>query len=292
MEKNNNCIVFDGEIIADDQPVVPAVSRGLMYGDGIFETFRTYSGQTFLLDEHLRRLSEGLELLGIRNEYISSFSSIRSIVAKLLNKNGLSTSDAILRLQVWRDGARGYKPDEDAETHFSMIASTCPDQFAHPSLATVSHRRIPTESLPSTAKFTNGINYILAAREASYKGADDALMQTIDGWVSETTIANIFWAHGSTIFTPSVNCDLIPGITRNVLVKLIKEHGSYDLEIGQFELDHLLGADVVWICNSVREVLPVQQVDSHSFVKKSELLTALQQVFSSYRKANLKPLDG
>jgi len=292
MEKNNNCIVFDGEIIADDQPVVPAVSRGLMYGDGIFETFRTYSGQTFLLDEHLRRLSEGLELLGIRNEDISSFSSIRSIVAKLLNKNGLSTSDAILRLQVWRDGARGYKPDEDAETHFSMTASTCPDQFAHPSLATVSRRRIPTESLPSTAKFTNGINYILAAREASHKGADDALMQTIDGWVSETTIANVFWAHGSTIFTPSVNCDLIPGITRNVLVKLIKEHGSYDLEIGQFELDHLLGADVVWICNSVREVLPVQQVDSHSFVKKSELLTALQQVFSSYRKANLKPLDG
>lgn len=291
MAKHNNWIVYDGDIVAGDQPVVPAVSRGLMYGDGIFETFRTYAGQTFLLDKHLQRLFEGMSILGLQDEsHITS--GIRLLVDQLLGKNNLADTDAIVRLQVWRGGARGYHPTEDAGTHFSITASACPDTFANPSLATVSHRRIPSEALPSTVKFTNGINYILAAREAAEQGGDDALMQTVGGWISETTIANVFWAKGSTIFTPSTNCDLIPGITRRVVINLIEGNSSWKLQEGQFELDHLLDADVAWICNSVREVLPVRKVDFSSFSVGNLLFSDLKQAFSSYRNANLKPLDG
>jgi len=292
MEKNNNWIVFDGDLVPGDQPVVPAVSRGLMYGDGLFETFRMYSGQSLLFDAHLERLSNGMDILGIPEAVDIQQSELRAAAFKLLKKNQLLQTDAIIRLQVWRDGSRGYHPANDSESHYSMTASACPETFSRPSLVTVERRRIPSASLPSTVKLTNGINYILATREADQKGGDDALMQTVDGWVSETTIANIFWAKGSTIFSPSINCDLIPGITRKILFKLIKEHNSWDLRTGKFKLDHLLDSDSVWLCNSVREILPVQEVNGRSFAVESNLLSDLQQAFSNYRKDNLKPLGG
>lgn len=292
MRKNNNWIVFDGDLVPGDQPVVPAVSRGLMYGDGLFETFRIYSGQSLLFDAHLERLSKGMDILGIPEAMGNQKSELRAAALKLLRKNELLQTDAIIRLQLWRDGSRGYHPANDSESHYSMTASACPDAFAPPSLATVDRRRIPSAALPSTVKLTNGINYILAAREADQKGGDDALMQTVEGWVSETTIANIFWAKGATIFSPSIDCDLIPGITRKILFKIIKQHSSWDLKTGKFKLDHLLDADSVWLCNSVREILPVQEVNNRSFSVESRLLSQLQQAFNRYRNENLKPLGG
>lgn len=289
--ENNSWIVFDGKIIPSEKPVVPAVSRGLMYGDGVFETFRTYSAQTLFLDDHLKRLSNGLDVLGISKPAEIEIHRLRSLVYKLLQKQQLAQQDAIVRLQVWRDGQRGYSPDKEANTHFSITASACPDSFSPPKLVTVDRKRIPSASLPSEYKFTNGINYILAARKAAESGCDDALMQTVEGKISETTIANIFWAKGTTIFTPSDNCDLIPGITRNFLKELIAQNKDWELQQGQFTLEDLSRADAVWMCNSVREVLPVEKVDNHTFDVKYALLSELKKQFKQFRDTNLKPLD-
>src|SRR5699024_4498907 len=109
-------------------------------------------------------------------------------------------------------------------SHFSISASECPRNFKPPILATVETKRISADALPSIYKFSNGINYIIAANEAAEKGADDALMQTINGKISETTIANIFWIKDEKIFTPSTACDLMPGITRNAVINLAENY--------------------------------------------------------------------
>lgn len=291
MDDNSNWIVFDGKIIPADQPVIPARSRGVMYGDGVFETFRVYSGETLFLDKHLDRLAEGLNTLGILQPSETRLNKLRPLVYKLLQKQQLVHEDGIIRLQVWRDGHRGYLPKERAEAHFSITASACPDSFSNSQLVTVDRRRIPSDALPSGYKFTNGINYILAAREAAEEGGDDALMQTMEGWISETTISNIFWVTGNTIFTPSDNCDLIPGITRGIIIDLIRQNGNWELQKGQFKLEHLAEADAAFICNSVRELLPVKKVDDYSFDVEYTVLNKLKKRFVHFRDANLKSLD-
>lgn len=286
--ENNDWVIFDGNIISAGEPVVPAVSRGLMYGDGVFETFRTYDGQTLFLQEHLDRLHEGLETMGIPFRFDTG--QLQRLILNLLDKKNLLANDVIVRLQVWRDGRRGYHPDENSETHFSLTASACPDNFQNPRLATVERRRIPAESLPSNIKFCNGINYIMAASEAAQKGGDDALMQTVDGSISETTIANIFWIRDGNIFTPSEECDLIPGITRALVLQLI-DRNSWKLEIGSFQMPHIFEAETAWVCNSVREILPVKKVDSHSLNTEHKLLVELKNQFAKFRDQNLKPLE-
>lgn len=290
MKNSNNWLIFDGNIMPADQPVVPAVSRGLMYGDGIFETLRTYQGKTLLLEDHIDRLHSGMQTLGMEVHHDLKNKALRNQFWKLLEKQQLLNADAIVRLQVWRDGRRGYHPQQDSNTHLSITASTCPDDFSSPTLATVYRRRIPSESLPSSVKFTNGINYILASQEAADRGGDDALMQTIDGFISETTIANIFWIKGDTIFTPDEECDFIPGITRNVVLDIIEKSNRWKYQEGKYSLDHILDADAVWICNSVREILAVEAIDNQDFDTDHPAIGKLQTRYAVYRRANAKPL--
>jgi branched-subunit amino acid aminotransferase/4-amino-4-deoxychorismate lyase len=290
MTNSRDCIVFDGELIPADKPVVPVVSRGLMYGDGIFETFRTYSGETFFLEEHLDRLHRGCEILGIPCDPRLRSKQLQSLVHDLLRERGLVDEDAIIRLQVWRDGQRGYQPAPNAQSHFSIVASVCPSKFSPLELVTVNRSRIPSQSLPSEVKLTNGINYILAVQEASEKGGDDALMETTNGWISETTIANIFWVRGNTFFTPDETCDLIPGITRSIVSRLIENDSNWELEQGKYGIDHLMNADAAFICNSVREILEVRQVNERRFDIKSDLLKELKARFQMFRDKNIKPL--
>lgn len=288
---NSSQIVFDGEIVEADTPIVPAISRGLMYGDGVFETLRIYKAQTLFLTEHLQRLSKGLDILGIPTPAGLEINNLRLLIFNLLEKQQLLQDDAIIRLQVWRDGSRGYLPDKQSQSHFTLTASACPDTFSHPHLVTVDRSRIPSGSLPADVKFTNGINYILASREAAEKGGDDALMTTINGSVSETTIANIFWVKDKTVFTPSVDCDILPGITRDIMIQLISDYENWELRTGQFMLEDLFGADAVWICNSVRELLPVKKVDSYLFNREHELLDELKTRLRKFKEANLQPLS-
>lgn len=284
-------ILFDGKFVRADEPIVSSRSRGLMYGDGVFETFRTYSGQTLFLDEHLQRMQSGLDLLGMELPKALKPRKFRLLVYRLLDRLDLLHGDAVVRLQLWREGSRGYLPDSDSQTHYMVTASPCPEAFDHPRLATVGCKRIPNEALPSGYKFSNGINYILAARQADRQDADDALMETIDGFLSETTIANIFWAKDREVFTPDENCDLIPGVTRQIIMDIITQKPEWTLNQGTFDKNALRDAEVIWICNSVREMLTVHSVDQTEYSTDHPLFRELQKRFREFKKKHLQPLS-
>lgn len=290
MENNNNVIWFDGDIKPAGSLVAGAQSRGLMYGDGVFETFRTYGDKILFLEKHLDRLRGGLNELGILHPQALQTGQTIDHIQTLKKKNDLLQKDAIVRLQVWREGARGYHPDEIGKSHCMISVSPCPATFNPIDLATVQTKRMPSESMPPKYKFTNGINYILAARQATDKGADDALMETLSGHVSETTIANIFWRKGQTIFTPSKECELLPGITRAMVMDIIRRHQEWNIEEGQYSIDHLADAEAVWVCNSVRELLAVHAINEETYNVDDPLLTELKEQFHAFVNDNLKSL--
>lgn len=287
MAANKRFFIFDGEILAGETPVVTANSRGLMYGDGIFDTQRVYSGKTFLFSDHFARTKQGLKHLGIPLPEEVSEHSLRAEIKSLLEKTDLITKNAIIRIQFWRDGNRGYFPNPDCNTHYVITVSECAREFNQPDLVTVKTRRIPSQSLDPRFKYTNGINYIQAAREAHDKGGDDALMQTIDGSIAETTKANIFWRKGNTVYTPSDQCDILPGIMRKCIIEMVNNHEELELVRGRFELDHILNADAVWICNSVRELLPVKSINDVKINSKDEFYLDLKKAFINFRDKKL-----
>ncbi|NGP87028.1 aminotransferase class IV [Fodinibius halophilus] len=290
MATNKDWICFDGALSDTDTAVTPVKSRGLMYGEGVFDTLRIYSGRSLLFDSHYRRTIEGLQSLGIAIPDYLSKGYLKDAITKLLSKKRLLETDAVVRLQFWREGERGYRPTSSGDFHFSIIASECKSTYSNPHLVTVDCRRTPSRSMPSEFKYTNGINYILAAKEAKEQGGSDALMQTLDGAIAETTIANIFWFKGNVIYTPSVNCDLFPGITRSIVMELADRLSAFKLEPGKFNLNSIKDAEAVWICNSVRELLAVKAIDKKKYITDDQRFIDIKQKFENYRDQHLESL--
>lgn len=287
MADHSQYVIFDGSLQRSDEPAAPVTSRGLMYGDGCFETLRSYSGGLLKLNEHLKRLKKGLNYLNIPYPNDLQPTSLKKQIKSLLQKNELIETDGIIRLQVWRSGNRGYKIPEPGESRYSITTTKLAEPKEAYKLATVSTKRVPSTSVPAKYKLTNGLNFIIAASQASQKNADDALMETIDNYISETTIANVFWLKDEVIYTPSTECDILPGVTRSIVLKLVRESLNIELRAGTFTVEEVKKADRVWICNSVKEIAPVCAIDDRRFETGGPLLDKLKGEFQRFRDNHL-----
>lgn len=281
--------LFNGDLVRANQPVIPLNSRGLMYGDGCFDTISVDHGAVFRLEQHLARLQKAMEYLSLPNLEITNLSDAETRIYSLLEKNNLLDKRSWVRIQVWRTGGRGYHPGETKTVNWAMQCGryNLADMQQPVTLATVPIRRIPKEALNPLVKLSNGINYIKAAQQAKVRGGDDALMLTIEKEISETTKANLFWLKGDSFYTPSIQCDLLPGITRQFVMECIEYKSPYSLDTGMFKLNELYEADYVFVCNSIRQLVPVHAIDDVSYNEQSNPFRLLKQVFEKHLTSEL-----
>ncbi len=273
---NYSCL--NGQIVPSAEALIPAQSRAAYYGDGCFETLKSYAGKFVAFDKHFRRLLAGMEYLGISTPDFYSTEYFENCIHRLIEQNGLDKQEARVRIQVWREGKPGYHTGTESLSSFFITASPLVKGLDSMSLAVADTRRVPASALDSSYKLSNGINYIRASREAVAKGADDALMLTTDGFVSETCIANIFWIKDRTVFTPSKDSDILPGITRSLVIEMLENDEKWAMFAGRYTLIDILEADTIFVTNSIREILPVKMIDGKEFsISSPSLLEIIEQ---------------
>lgn len=282
--KNLAFLILNGELVKESEARISPVNRGMMYGDGCFETFKSYKGKFLCWEDHFERLSGGLKYLDIENHFTSD--SLKKETIRLLEKNKLSQVDALIRVQCWREGIRGYK---SASTKMSWMIQTGEVQSNIPSvkLTLAETRCIPSVALDRRYKLSNGLNFIKATQEAKLKNTDDALMLTIEGLISESTSANVFWIHGGNVFTASEECDLLPGITRKVLMEIMQRNGI-SIQTGKFSIDHFRHAEAAFCCNSVQEIQVIKYLDNIAFEKDHPLVKKIMVLFDTHKLHLLK----
>lgn len=276
---------INGTIVSSDVPLFPANSRAIMYGDGCFETLRSYNGKFLHFEDHFKRLRSGLSYLEMTSDLTEE--RLRVEIRKLLEKNGCENEDVVVRIQCVREGESGYLNISD-QSKFIISLRSVKEKKRPLKLQLVDTKAIPSAALNRTVKLSNSINYIKSAQEAKRKGGDDALMLTVNEKVSETTIANVFWVKGNQVFTPSVECDLLPGVTRSILMELIKNDTELTLIEGEFELNDIYEAEAIFCTNSVMEVQPIASLEEYSFQVNNEAVRKLTAQFEAYKKKYLK----
>ncbi|MBO6523960.1 MAG: aminotransferase class IV [Balneolaceae bacterium] len=281
----SNFVVYNGQLVHEEEVLISPINRGMMYGDGCFDTFRSYKAKFLSLEAHFERTKAAAEYLGI--DVVFDFEGFKVKILELLEANELLNKDAMVRVQCWRGGSRGYRTNSSQGNWITHCTPYSPVE-APISLASVNTRAIPSEALDRRFKLSNGINYIIASREAFKKGADDALMLTTNGKVSETTIANLFWIKENTCFTPSLECDLFPGVTRSILIKELTEHNGVNVIEGQFTLEEIKKAEAVFATNSLREVVLVSSIDEVRFDSTHDSIEIVRRVYERFKKRNLK----
>jgi branched-chain amino acid aminotransferase len=259
-------IYLNDMVVSEAEALVPVTDRGFLYGDGIFETMRSYGGEVFMFPEHRARLARSAELIGL--SLPKDDEGITEAVMETLKANSLE--NAIIRVSVTRGiGPRGIDPT--VETHPTFVVMVWPFSPYDPEffeqgvdLIIARTRRNSVLSLDPAIKSMNFLNNILASGEASRAGTFDALMLNPEGYVAECTVSNIFFVSDSVVHTPSLASGILAGVTREHVLSLARGLG-HSVKEGLYVPSDLFSADEVFLTGTSIEVLPVRRVEEAEF---------------------------
>jgi branched-chain amino acid aminotransferase len=258
---------FNGQFVDDMLSLNPA-DRGLMLGDGLFETIAVAGGHAIWLHEHIARLVASATALGIATDEADLHVSI----AKVLKRS--SAFHEVLRITLTR-GVTQRGLAADAHHSSVLISLLAFDPSQQPQSLTLAISKIRrNETAPSSRhKTLSYIDNVAAAREVKGK-ADDALMLNSSGHVACSTVGNIFFLKYGELVTPSDGHGILPGITRAKIL----EHAAFQARQDFVTVDDLYSADAVFLTNSLRLVTPITKLDDRA------LATASVQHIKDYLK--------
>ena len=257
-------IYINGVFFPKEEAKVSVFDHGYLYGDGINETMRAYSGVVFKIPEHAARLMRSAERIYL--DLPLDENGLYRAVHKTIEENGLS--DAYIRVTVSRGpGELGLDPALCPEPTVVIMAKQFTeypaDMFDHGiRVSVVQTRRNHPECIDPAVKSTNFLNNIFAKVEAKRAGAYEGIMLNHGGYVAEGTISNVFFVKDGSLFTPSLIAGILDGVTRNTVMGLAR---GLDIPVFEelFTEATLWSADEVFITNTTMEVMPVTDVDGH-----------------------------
>jgi len=258
-------IYINGQFFNKEDAKISVYDHGLLYGDGVFEGLRAYSGKVFRLQQHIDRLYESARAIML--QIPMTMEALSDAVNETVAKNSLK--DAYIRLVVTRgSGSLGLDPNKTSNPQIIIIADSItlyPAEFYEKGMAiiTASTIRNHPAALSPRIKSLNYLNNILAKIEGLQAGCVEALMLNHKGEVAECTGDNIFIVKNGVLKTPPTDAGILEGITRNAVIDLAKEHGIPCLETAMTRHDVIV-ADECFLTGSAAEVIPVVTVDSRS----------------------------
>lgn len=252
-------VIVNGAVSRDGR--ISIADRGFTLGDGLFETIPLYGGAPYLLDRHLARLRAGAGVIGLAVPF--GDEDVAAWMDELVSKNGVERGAARLTVTRGVSPRRGYGMDEESRPSWALSVRpyeplAAEEWDAGLVLAPVSIRKNPLSPLGGI-KSTSALERVLILDEAARSGAGEALALTVDGFISSPAASNVFWAAGGRLYTPSLECAILPGVTRGRVMEIAREEGIETTE-GRFRPEALEGAEEVFITNSLLEIAPVRAV--------------------------------
>ncbi len=251
---------LNGAFTDEQNARIPVLDRGVLFGDALYETVRYYGNRPFLTDRHFDRLFQNAEALRFPVRY--DRAELQAVVTGLIERG--SHKDGLIYLQ-WTRGAapRGLVPG----------LGLLPNVFAFRSRLTTVPRRFRKEGAPvitlpdlrwhrTEIKTTNLMGSVLSRQEAAAENAYEALLYRGSGKrarMTEGTSTSLFLAIDGRLVTPRVR-ELLPGITREVVLELGRESGMV-VEERRVSREELFLADEIFLTATSIEILPVSSID-------------------------------
>ncbi len=280
-------IYLNGVVVSKDDAMISPYDHGFMYGLGAFETFRTYDGFPFLIDEHLNRLREALNELNI--DLVIDSDTVIEMVSTLLAKNKMS--DAYFRLNV-SAGVGDIGLQTEPYMKPVVILYTKPlmktSAVAEKELVQLKTRRNTPEG-EKRLKSHHYLNSILGKRELSNMN-QEGIFLTREGYISEGTVSNLFWYKDNMLFTPHTSTGILEGITRKWVMHASKLL-NIPLETGNYIIETLTEADEVFLTNSIQELVPVSHFQDTTFSgAEGEMYQKFRELYMKHTKKQYRSI--
>ena len=281
-------IWLDGKLVDENEAKISVFDHGLLYGDGIFEGIRFYSGRVFRLQEHIERLFDSAKAILMKTPW--TIEEVCQATIDTCKANNLT--DGYIRLVITRGpGPLGLNPHQCPTPSMFIIASGItlyPDSCYENGLevVTCSTRRPAPAALSPQVKSLNYLNNVMAKVEAIKAGAGEGLMLNEQGYVAECTGDNIFVIKKGKIATPPVSDGSLDGITRQVIFELAERLG-YELAEKTMTRYDLYTADEIFLTGTAAEVIPMVKLDEREIGNgkpgtiSQEMITAFRELANS-----------
>ncbi|HET6373626.1 MAG TPA: aminotransferase class IV [Candidatus Polarisedimenticolia bacterium] len=273
----------NGSIGPADRPSIPASDHGFLYGDSVYETVRTYGRRPFLMERHLERLERSAGAIKLHLPWGRDHIT-RETERTLPAVPG--DAELVIRIVATRGaGPFGYDPDLCPSPNLVILVRplappTAAEREFGVKAVVASVRRNPIEALDPRIKSSNLLNNILASFEAKQAGAVEAILLNTAGCVAEGTNTNVFFVKDGRVLTPSLECGILSGLTREIVIDLVGKAGL-TLTQGRFRLEEAANADELFLTGTTREVLPVSHLDGRpvSTGRRGPVTSLLQDLF-------------
>lgn len=279
-------IYLNGSLVPRSEARISVFDHGFLYGYGLFETMRAYDGRIFLLERHLSRLKTSAASIGLGLGGIDLAQACKDT----LEANNLE--NARIRLTV-SHGESDELPWQETDNQPTVVITARdyqpfpPDVYEKGFKVGISSYQRSRHSSLSGIKSINYLVNVLARREATLNGLDEALLLNEDGYLTEGSTSNIFFVKSSCLVTPSLDSGILPGITRDLVIEIagrlgikITEENISPSDLPQFQ--------EAFLTNSTMEIMPVSSIivqDGQSTVFQSGGIgEVIQRLINTYKE--------
>ena len=258
-------VSVNGRVTSEHDAVISVFDHGFLYGEGVYETLRTYNRRPFVFDRHTRRLRQSARMIALDVPF--SDDELATRIAETMTAAALDDNEAYIRVLLTR-GIGELTYDPAATPTPSLVIIVKPQVDPPPAayrdgvgVAIVDIIRNHPASVNPVIKSNNLMNSALAMQEALRRGAFEGVMRNYKGELSECTTANLFVVKEGRIRTPPLNSGLLPGITRELVFEIGRGEGIDVLE-SVLRDDDLYTSDEAFLTSTTRELVPITTVDN------------------------------
>jgi D-alanine transaminase len=263
---------------------ISPMDRGFLFGDGIYEVVPSYNGQMIGFSPHIDRMNNGMAAVGIELGW--SHQQWKDVCDNLIEKNGSGNLSLYLHVSRGSDTKRFHAYPEDVEpTVFAFAFEIPPEPVADKAkvvgykVATSRDLRWKRCQIKSTALLGNVMHF----QHGYEQGANETLLYNERKELTEASACNAYIVKNGVVITPPSDNQILPGITRHILLDLLRRDGSIPLEERAVTMDEVFDADEVWVTSSSKEVVPVIEVDGKpiNHGKIGDVWLAAQTIYSA-----------
>ncbi len=283
----------NGRLHDASEPSVAPINRGFLYGDAIYEVWRTYHGVVFSWEEHWQRLERSAAALYLTLPFDAraALREIQRTVAAYRERTG-DKGDLYIRLQITRGGGPiGLDPALADRSDYVLLVRSNPNlsetkarEGMHLSIAT-GLRRNPVGSLDPSWKTGNYLNNLLCLREARSRGAEEVVMLNLAGEITEAAVMNIAFVRDGKVITPPMSAGILGGTTRRVLMDKVGPAAGVKISEETITPAMLERMDECFLLSTTKDIAPVARIDGHPFALGDETVTMkLKRAFAEYAR--------
>tara|TARA_X000001036_G_scaffold202216_1_gene189930 strand:+ start:1956 stop:2792 length:837 start_codon:yes stop_codon:yes gene_type:complete len=261
-------VFLNGRILREDKARISPLDRGFTFADGVYEVIPSYNNKRFLFEEHLTRLKKSLNKLFIPCPQV--LDELNSILSELHKKNGFKNQ--LFYIQITR-GVQDIRSHEAESEILPTVFITSQNLDLNP------YRNNPDKKGLSVRleedirwarcdiKTTGLTGNILSSHDPSKSKVDEIIFHK-NGIINEGSKSNVFILIENSILTPSLDQNILPGITRDFIIEKLR---GTDLEVLETEvsLDQFRSAEEIWLTSSTKEIQPVQYLDDFELPRKN-----------------------